>query len=254
MTDTPNSENRSISRGRDTFQSSGRGGVGNIRRSSQSREPRSFEAGPDDFSPTRGREPAVHPDRVYSVGRGGAGNMRSPSRDPATAIRSVHEDAIAESVYEQRVHSSGRGGAGNITRSRSASRGPAITLHSTGRGGAGNMLQGERPSIDVTLDEEERKMHAHREGIHSTGRGGVANITGIHGPDIERVHHLTGDYESSGRGGAGNIRTPSQTRTSGPGSRDPSKDRHPGEKQGVAALWNKMAHPGSHQQGPGVGQ
>lgn len=257
MADTPNSDNRSLSRGRDVFQSSGRGGAGNIRRTSLSREPRPFD-GPDDISQTRGREPAVHPDRVYSVGRGGAGNMRSPSRDPARfphdpSVPSVHEDLVAESPYEQRilrehaaaeeVHHTGRGGVGNITRSRSRSRGPVVTLHSTGRGGAGNMLSGEtRPSTEVVLDQEERKRHCHghAEGIHSTGRGGVANLTDAHGPDVEHVHHHTGEYESSGRGGSGNIRSPSQPRA--PGSRDPSKEK----PHGVAALWNKMAHPGSH--------
>lgn len=75
-------------------------------------------------------------------------------------------------------------------------------------------------------------------------------MTATHGPDIEHVHHQhhTGEYESSGRGGSGNIRSPSETRP--PGSRDTSKEKH-----GVAAaLWNKMAHPGSHPHGPGVGQ
>ncbi|KAI6142750.1 hypothetical protein BKA82DRAFT_1000164 [Pisolithus tinctorius] len=224
MTDSPNTvDSRSLSRGRDAFQSSGRGGAGNIRRSSQSREPRPFD-GPEDFSHTRGREPAVHPDRVYSVGRGGAGNMRSPSRDPG-AVRPVHEDVIAESPYEQRilrehaaaevVHSSGRGGAGNITRSRSRSRGPGLVLHSTGRGGAGNMLTGDGRSSEA-LDQEERKKHHHPEGIHSTGRGGVANMTGAHDPEVESTHHHAhpGEYLSSGRGGAGNIRTPSQSRPS----------------------------------------
>jgi len=80
---------------------------------------------------------------------------------------------------------------------------------------------------------------------HSTGRGGVANLTDAHGPDVEHVHHHTGEYESSGRGGSGNIRSPSQPRA--PGSRDPSKEKPHGHGHGgVAALWNKMAHPGSH--------
>lgn len=68
-------------------------------------------------------------------------------------------------------------------------------------------------------------------------------MTDAHGPDIERVHHHTGDHESSGRGGAGNIRSSSQTRPAAPGSRDPSREKH-----GVAALWNKI-HPHGPQQG-----
>ncbi|KAG6330674.1 hypothetical protein ID866_8417 [Astraeus odoratus] len=257
MTDTPNSENRSLSRGREVVHSTGRGGIGNIKRS-QSREPRQFD-GPDDFSPTRGREPTLHPDRVYSTGRGGAGNIRSPSREGARLpgdgpARAVYGDVIAESAYEQRivrehaaaegVFSSGRGGAGNITRSRSRSRGPAVALHSTGRGGVGNIQHGDgRSSGDVIRDQEERRRHPHLEGIHSTGRGGRANLTGVHGPDIEHVHHHLGEYESSGRGGAGNIRSLSGSRT--PGSRDASRDRQgtgEGEKHGIAGLWNKMAH------------
>lgn len=56
--------------------------MGNIRQSSLSRDGRP-DSGPDDFSPTRGREPHVRQvDQVlYSTGRGGAGNIRSPSRD-----------------------------------------------------------------------------------------------------------------------------------------------------------------------------
>ncbi|KAI6127845.1 hypothetical protein EDD16DRAFT_1855618 [Pisolithus croceorrhizus] len=248
MTDSPASENRSLSRGRDTFQSSGRGGAGNIRRSSQSREPGPFD-GPDDFSHTRGREPAVHPDRVYSVGRGGAGNIRSPSRDPGS-VRPVHPDVITESEYEQRilrdhaaaevVHSSGRGGAGNITRSRSRSRGPGLALHSTGRGGAGNMFLGDGRSSD-TLDQEERKKHPHPEGIHSTGCGGVANLTDTNEPEVEPTHHHAhhGEYLSSGRGGAGNIRSSSQSRPSADG----------GQRSGVSGLLNRAVNPSHH--GPG---
>lgn len=40
-------------------QSSGRGGIGNIRQSSQSQSRDRSVGGPDDFSQTRGREPAV---------------------------------------------------------------------------------------------------------------------------------------------------------------------------------------------------
>jgi len=106
------------SRRRDAFQSFGRGGIGNIRRSSLSRR----------VCPThtRGREP-----EVFSVGRGGAGNIRSHLRD----AQPITKDA-AEAEYEAKVvrkhaeattiHSSGRGGAGNI---RSRFRGPAAVMH-----------------------------------------------------------------------------------------------------------------------------
>ncbi|KAK0206699.1 hypothetical protein DFS33DRAFT_1316438 [Desarmillaria ectypa] len=127
---------RSQSRGRE-FQSSGRGGLGNIRPTSTSRD-RPI-GGPDDFSSTRGREPAIEPTKVYSTGRGGVGNIRSPSRD--------HKEHVGPDYYEREIvrehdraekdapHSFGRGGLGNISRSRS--RGPApVTppnVHSPGR-------------------------------------------------------------------------------------------------------------------------
>ncbi|KIK82158.1 hypothetical protein PAXRUDRAFT_154419 [Paxillus rubicundulus Ve08.2h10] len=242
---------RSLSRGREAFQSTGRGGIGNIRRSSLSRDARPAD-GPDDFSPTRGREPVVHADSIYSVGRGGAGNIRSPSRNR----HPISEGAIAEAVHEAEVireydeantvRSSGRGGVGNISGSRSRSRGPGPVLHSTGRGGVGNLQPGDAIQPD-RLDREERSRHPHHEGIHSTGRGGFANLTGSHEPDIERVSHHLGDFESSGLGGAGNIRSRSASRD--PGARASSKEKH-----GIAALWNKISHPqqsphGSSEQG-----
>ncbi|KAI0271382.1 hypothetical protein BC834DRAFT_439621 [Gloeopeniophorella convolvens] len=122
-------DRRSVSRGR-SFQSSGRGGAGNIHTSSPSRDPARPSDGPDDFSVTRGREPRnlYNPDKTVSTGRGGAGNIRSPSRD-------VGSNAIAEekqAEYEKSLvrnseaaraaapRSSGRGGAGNIARPESS--------------------------------------------------------------------------------------------------------------------------------------
>ncbi|KAH0834908.1 hypothetical protein J3R83DRAFT_10554 [Lanmaoa asiatica] len=259
MADTPNNpERRSVSRGRDAFQSSGRGGLGNIRLSSQSRDSRPTTNDLDDISHTRGREPAIHPDRVglsslhipspnlltlddqvISVGRGGAGNIRSPSRD----AKHITEDAaeadyqarlVREHAEETTIHSSGRGGVGNISGSRSRSRDPAAVMHSTGRGGAGNIHTGNDLQPEA-LDAEERRQHAHPEGIHSTGRGGAANITVAHGPDIERVKHHLGEFESTGRGGAGNIRSRSASRDTG--ARAPSKEKH-----GVAAILDKFSH------------
>ncbi|KAG9311655.1 hypothetical protein JVU11DRAFT_7890 [Chiua virens] len=198
--------------------------------------------GPDDFSPTRGREPAVHPERILSTGRGGAGNIRSPSKDPH--IPPIPE---GESTYQAKLihdhaettilHSSGRGGVGNISASRSRSRDPATVMHSTGRGGAGNIHPGSHLRPD-SLDQEERIQHTHHEGIHSTGRGGAANITVAHEPDVEHVHHHhhLGELESTGRGGAGNIiRDRSASRD--PGTRADSKEKH-----GIAAIFDKMTH------------
>ncbi|KAG6856700.1 hypothetical protein H0H87_001741 [Tephrocybe sp. NHM501043] len=161
-----------------------------------------------DRSQSRGRE-AFN----FSYGRGGAGNIRSPSRDP-TAV----EPAIAEETEVIRAHvaaaaegpfSSGRGGAGNIlSNSRSRSRGPGV-VHSTGRGGAGNILPGgvNDTYIADLKDERERKSFGHDSGPHSTGRGGAANITASPDPPVEHAVHsrVTGEYTSSGRGGAGNI-------------------------------------------------
>lgn len=53
---------RSQSRGREGLISSGRGGAGNIRPAS--REPLARGKGPDDFSPSRGRELPVIGDNV----------------------------------------------------------------------------------------------------------------------------------------------------------------------------------------------
>ncbi|KAG2152775.1 hypothetical protein DEU56DRAFT_907952 [Suillus clintonianus] len=255
MADSITNESRSVSRGRESFQSSGRGGIGNIRRSSISSDPRPVDSSSDSDS-ARGREQAVHPDRLFSVGRGGAGNMRSPSQevgaDHPQTVTILNEHAAVQAEYEQQVkkhhaesnpiHSSGRGGIGNISGSRSRSRGP--TVHSTGRGGAGNIQYGAAASVDTT-DEEERKKHAHTQARHSTGRGGAANLTNVHSPDIERVVHRHGEFESSGRGGVGNIRSRSASRD--PSGRAPSRDTK--EKHGIAALWSKVSHPSN----PGSG-
>ncbi|PPR07451.1 hypothetical protein CVT26_013482 [Gymnopilus dilepis] len=213
---------RSQSRGREPFHSTGRGGLGNIRQSSVSRDARSNPSGvgPDDFSIARGREPVPHQhqNQVYSTGRGGAGNLRSPSRDPATRAEHAEADAAEQEVireyvaaHEGAVHSSGRGGLGNMNRSRS--RDPGTTpnhFYSTGRGGAGNIHHGE--GIQHTaenLDEEERiKLHHAHSGLHSTGRGGAANITSTPEPSVEHPSHdhLTPqEFESTGRGGLGNM-------------------------------------------------
>ncbi|KAF9493452.1 hypothetical protein BDN71DRAFT_1483462 [Pleurotus eryngii] len=199
---------RSTSRGREAFHSSGRGGLGNIRQASASRD-RPTD-GPDDFSITRGREAAPSPSRqVYSTGRGGAGNIRSPSRDPQPNTNSEYEAQVVKKHNESEagaIHSSGRGGLGNISRSRSRDPTRLATSpvrHSTGRGGAGNMFAGEAPSN--IAEEQERRGLRETEGVHSTGRGGFANLTSTPTPAVEHHKHTEGEYESSGRGGVGNI-------------------------------------------------
>ncbi|KAJ7052148.1 hypothetical protein C8F01DRAFT_967917, partial [Mycena amicta] len=193
---------RSVSRGREPLTSSGRGGLGNIRPPSTSRD-RPTD-GPDDFSSTRGREPPVAISEIRSTGRGGAGNFRSPSRDPAgdKDVRGTEErDLILAQAERDKdlVHSTGRGGAGNM--SRSLSRGPTTSpppqVHSSGRGGAGNIAPGPAPAYE--------RGRPGPDGVHSTGRGGLANLTDAPTPPQDVVAHHPGTFESSGRGGVGNM-------------------------------------------------
>ncbi|KAJ7434896.1 hypothetical protein B0H11DRAFT_2107362 [Mycena galericulata] len=255
---------RSTSRGRDALTSSGRGGVGNMQRSSESRD-RPLD-GPDDFSSTRGREPAVVITEVRSTGRGGSGNFRSPSRD-VVEDRDVRSPSELERIraHEARekeaMFSTGRGGAGNM--SRSPSQGPASPplgpsgtnsreqaqvhpqVHSSGRGGAGNIVPGPAPPY-------ERGRVPAIEGIHSTGRGGLANLTASPSPPVDLPVHHHGAVESTGRGGAGNMSrsrertSESASRERGSASRERSKERGGG---GIAGLWNRM-HPHPHPHAP----
>ncbi|KAI0298403.1 hypothetical protein B0F90DRAFT_717163 [Multifurca ochricompacta] len=254
---------RSLSRGRGLQQSTGRGGVGNIRSPSIDRS----STGPDDYSDTRGRDPIPSRDlnEVISTGRGGAGNIRSPSRDASypkngsvdlSPVRSENrgrgydQDVISaiDSAYDTGVHSSGRGGLGNITRqdsrSRSRSREP---IHSSGRGGSGNMHLGELTEKDILeVDETERANHHLPPGLHSIGRGGLANLTLGELPSAEgavRPHganhpHATHahEFESTGRGGAGNI---SSSRSP---SRDPQRKDH-----GLTGFLHRVGHIGAHK-------
>ncbi|KAH9478090.1 hypothetical protein JR316_0010328 [Psilocybe cubensis] len=223
MTDAAAAE-RSTSRGRETF-STGRGGIGNIRQASASRDARPT-TGPDDFSVTRGREPAPvygaaagggGGAQVFSTGRGGAGNLRSPSRTPrdireAAQAEAAEQEVIREYVASQEfaVKSSGRGGIGNINRSRS--RGP----HS---------------ALDIDLDAAPSHSHSHSHshsptrplsgaapttgpGKFSTGRGGAGNILNEHAhahahvsaevaDEEERRRALASVHASANNGGGG---------------------------------------------------
>jgi len=262
---------RSLSRGRG-LQSSGRGGTGNIR--SPSRDPVD-PTGPEDYSDTRGRDllPVRPLDEVISTGRGGAGNIRSPSRDairgdaasinsspsPSRAERrgrGYDRDAISaiDTANDTGVHSTGRGGFGNITRpdsvSRSRSREPG--LHSTGRGGVGNLYTGDPIDRQILeVEESERAAHQHPPGVHSTGRGGAANLTPGEVPYIEvpvdphgaNHPHATHnhDYESTGRGGVGNIE---RSRSREP--RDPNSKDH---GSGLTEFLQRVTHPGTQKDG-----
>ena len=117
-------------RGRDAFQSTGRGGLGNIRQVSLSRTARR-DTGPDDFSITHGREVLSSrvPAAIFSTGRGGAGNLRSPSCDsiPANTSDPVEQVVIRDyaAAHKGAPVSCGRGGIGNIRRKSSRSQSTA---------------------------------------------------------------------------------------------------------------------------------
>lgn len=115
---------RSQSRGREVY-SYGRGGAGNMRQTSGSRDARPTGSGPTDDHPKyiRGRELAPGSSLpIYSTGRGGAGNFQSPSRDPGSTATPAYPDdhqlaKAHRSPSEDTFYSSGRGGAGNIHQS-----------------------------------------------------------------------------------------------------------------------------------------
>ncbi|KIP09783.1 hypothetical protein PHLGIDRAFT_11763 [Phlebiopsis gigantea 11061_1 CR5-6] len=246
---------RSVSRGREAFKSSGRGGAGNIKAS-----PSIGHDIEDSLSPSRGRELPIG-DKTRSVGRGGVGNIRSQSRARAASQVSeghphtqsiLSENSANTAAFERAViedagtkasaiRSSGRGGAGNISRSRSRTPGkffgstPDSPRHSTGRGGAGNITGG--PDGDA-VDEAGlyRAQHEH-DGIHSTGRGGRANLTDVHSPPPEALPHQQAGFEAIGRGGAGNI-VRSRSHSRDPERRSVSRDR-------IAKVWQKITHHGS---------
>ncbi|KAI0746620.1 hypothetical protein C8Q80DRAFT_1104668 [Daedaleopsis nitida] len=258
---------RSVSRGREAFvralQSSGRGGIGNIRMPSVD-VPGDARPTSEPISPVRGREASVDPDRAKTTGRGGMGNIRSGSQarsaaivpenhpqtasivsDHAASIAEYERGVIAQNEQTARARSSGRGGLGNIkspSKSRSRSRAPAT--HSTGRGGVGNLQSGANvdPELLAQLEEEERLRYMQGEGLHSTGRGGRANITDLHSPPLEPSSPHPHEYETTGRGGVGNmIRSRSGSREpdfsrSRSGSRGPSKDR----ASSLARMLNKV--------------
>ncbi|KAL0567171.1 hypothetical protein V5O48_014821 [Marasmius crinis-equi] len=124
--------------------------------------------------------------------------------------------------------------------SRSRSRGPsgAATpshMHSIGRGGAGNMFEGEPPSIETVMENEDFRFQP--AAVHSTGRGGLANMSHSPTPAVEHRAAAAGiqsTFESTGRGGAGNMRERSGSRD--PGARSQSRGR-------VADILQRVSRP-----------
>ncbi|KAG8706155.1 hypothetical protein FRC09_002548 [Ceratobasidium sp. 395] len=202
--ESPTSPDRSRSRGRE-FQSTGRGGAGNIVRSESLTRARE-----DVVNGERGRD-IIPSNRVTHTGRGGAGNIRSPSRDPEGDLRELsREREVIENhrrAEEGQIQSTGRGGFGNMDRSRSRSREPN-KVHSSGRGGFGNIVNGDGRDL-ADLEEEERAQHVHVPEFHSSGRGGAGNVIAGGPPAVEVAHAPTiapeAQWRSSGRGGAGNM-------------------------------------------------
>jgi len=228
---------RSASRGREVF-STGRGGAGNMRPSSKSREPAEHNSGPDDFSITRGREPRpeVNPTGVFSTGRGGAGNLRSPSRDARPPPTDPYENAVIKDhmkLVEEGPLSSGRGGIGNINRSRSRepSHNPlgfinrSRSREPSSNNPISNIIRSRSREphsnpISNIFRSRSREPQSHtplvHPPLHSTGRGGAGNIITENGPfagedeeedDLKELQetHLHEGPHSTGRGGNANI-------------------------------------------------
>ncbi|TFY50883.1 hypothetical protein EVJ58_g10847 [Rhodofomes roseus] len=195
---TARSTDRSVSRGRE-FYSSGRGGVGNIRRASKDdltrppASPTSPTGRPDhdDLSLTRGREPpAINPDSAKSTGRGGAGNIRSTSIARAANHLSgdgqhsftaslVSDQAEAAAEYERRV----------VAARQEASRNARRTY---GRGGAGNAAgtnQSHPKRPRAGRDRASARARAPRPSRLCTraGRGGAGNVYPGSPEDAERI-------------------------------------------------------------------
>ncbi|KAF8327269.1 uncharacterized protein EI90DRAFT_3068492 [Cantharellus anzutake] len=122
------STERSQSRGRPSYVSTGRGGAGNM--TPESSLPRELRSEPS------GRElsPVSRPGDITHIGRGGRGNIRSPSRDNDTVNRQIVKDAALAHDYD------------------AAREG----VQSTGRGGYGNMVSPARPSDEASLTDQVR--------------------------------------------------------------------------------------------------
>ncbi|KAK7437931.1 hypothetical protein VKT23_018366 [Stygiomarasmius scandens] len=139
---------RSVSRGREGYRSSGRGGMGNIK------PPPAAENESYTVPVPRGRDPTVQFERqaTFSTGRGGAGNINRPP--PSSQENDTGNDVLTEMP------------SFTTEAARSRSQGsPSQRALSTGRGGAGNIIRKGEPS---TTSAEDR----YRSLSSSRSRGG----------------------------------------------------------------------------------
>jgi len=140
---------RSVSRGRETLTSVGRGGAGNFQRSESVSRERVVHGFPGE---ERGRElPLDHPLRLTHSGRGGAGNIRSPSRDPSKIEREIEQDlnVVHEHNGSPSLRSTGRGGAGNM---RTLSMSPSRPSGASGASGEDVNEWRGRPSAEKIIE------------------------------------------------------------------------------------------------------
>ncbi|CCM05340.1 uncharacterized protein FIBRA_07554 [Fibroporia radiculosa] len=182
---------RSVSRGRE-FHSSGRGGVGNIRRTSKdpASPPSPASPGSDrDFSVTRGREPAPSSDRVLTTGRGGVGNIRSGSAARSVSRASAESHPKTASLLADMAHQEAEYERGLLRLSEEAAR---AGKHSSGRGGVGNIKsQSKSKSKTRTNSRNKDGLRSPSRGpVHSSGRGGAGNVVAGSTEDAEYNEEL----------------------------------------------------------------
>ncbi|KZT66530.1 hypothetical protein DAEQUDRAFT_446799 [Daedalea quercina L-15889] len=261
---------RSVSRGRE-FYSSGRGGVGNIRRASKedlSRVPPS-PASPttpsehgDEIFITRGREPpAVKPDSAKSTGRGGAGNIRSTSiaraanhlasdgRHSFTAAL-VSDQAEAEAEYERMVV---------VTRQEAAKN----SRRTYGRGGAGNAAGANSKSPKTSKSRSGSRFRPRSRSLgplHSSGRGGAGNLYPGSVEDAELIGDLDNaetqharatspeGRHSTGRGGLANITAMTSPPPDSPTPLSPHQAEYSG-RGGVGNIFRSRSRSASKDRG-----
>ncbi|ESK91997.1 hypothetical protein Moror_10363 [Moniliophthora roreri MCA 2997] len=124
VSDGANANERSVSRGRQGFSSSGRGGIGNIHQNAST----SPVGGLGDV--VRGRDRGPDPDRVISTGRGGIGNIRTPIAEQISS-----DAASSKSVPLSNAPTLSNSDDANNSYSRSRSRGPPLTVLMPNDGG-----------------------------------------------------------------------------------------------------------------------
>jgi len=207
MSGSPIRHDRSQSRGRDV--SFGRGGLGNIRPASVTRNAESPISESKEHSVPRGRgivrevpgedgseEFHDHVDHhdglLHSTGRGGLANITS-LRSPSVESPRPHDRVAPES--DVGIVSSGRGGAGNIrSRSRSKARNvethphPAPNVLSTGRGGVGN-IHSRSQSLARTDEGKPHSPAPHKRNVLTDGHGSDGTAVGDNEPHKHGILH-----------------------------------------------------------------